>query len=101
MLITGDWVLYGLKDEVGLVKSAAFTGDNVRIWTHMGGTSASTPMDLVERINKPDPLRKYSNSYALPSLEERRVRLLSEVGDTSDLIDDKDVRPAIRRRYGV
>lgn len=101
MLIAGDWVLYPMKNEIGLVRSAALPGENVRVWLHTGGTSASTPIDFVERIDKPSRASMYENGYALPSLEERRVRVLSGVGDVSDLIDGKSIRPAIRRRYGL
>ena len=86
----GDFVLYKYKDELGLVKEV-LPGNKARVYYHMGGTSAVTPLHTVEKIRMIQVFnRTFKNEYAKASLLERQTRLLKG-GDISDAIYNKDV----------
>ena len=86
----GTFVRYTMKDELGLIKRV--TEDGCFVWYHMGGTAAKSPFHIIEPLTVRDIMHGlFSNEYAVPSLLERYIRFHTE-GDTSDLIDDGDIR---------
>lgn len=91
----GSFVRYKVKNELGVIGEMRFSG--ARCWYHLGGTRANSPYEIIEHIDLEDVLKTtFSNEYAKGSLIERSMRLI-EGGDVSDLIDDCDVRPEIKR----
>lgn len=94
-ILPGGFVRYKMKNELGLVGEMKFNG--ARCWYHSGGTRAMTPYDLIEPITLEEVLENtFSNEYAKASLIERSLRV-QEGGDTSDLIDDPEIRPEVRQ----
>lgn len=90
MIKEGSFVVYTMKNELGLVKR--ITDDGCFVWYHMGGTAAKSPFHIIEPIYPHQVLQNtFSNEYAKKSLIERRLRMLTG-GDVSDLIDDDDIR---------
>ena len=91
----GSFVRYKQKNELGVVSEMKFIG--ARCWYRLDGIRAMTPYEIIEPINIEQVLgTKFSNEYAKGSLIERSMRLI-EGGDVSDLIDDCDVRPEIKK----
>lgn len=94
-LLPGTFVRYTPKNELGLIGEMRYIG--ARCWYHMGGTKATTPYDLIETITLEEVLtHTFSNEYCKASLIERSLRI-QEGGDTSDLIDDSDIRSEVRQ----
>ena len=94
-LLPGTFVRYLPKNELGLIGEMRYIG--ARCWYHMGGTKATTPYDLIEAITLEEALtHTFSNEYCKASLIERSLRI-QEDGDTSDLIDDADIRSEVRQ----
>ena len=93
-LLPGTFVRYLPKNELGLIGEMRYIG--ARCWYHMGGTTATTPYDLIEPITLDEVLtHNFSNEYAKASLIERYLRV-REGGDVSDLIDDRTIRDEVK-----
>lgn len=95
----GTFVRYKMKNQLGLVGEVTERG--ARVWYHMGGTRALSPIEIIEAIPVTEAVYcKFENEYAKPSLFERRERLLNG-GDTSDLIDYPDIRRSIQEMFNA
>lgn len=93
----GDFIVYLNKKEIGVVKEVLQNWANVRAWWHMGGTASTISTDSIIVVDMFTVINNtFSNEYAKGSLMERRLRLVEQIGDTSDLIDDEDVRKSIK-----
>lgn len=93
----GSFVRYKYKNELGLVKEVTERG--ARVWYHSGGTASMSPFDIIEVIDTAEAkYSKFSNEHNKASLFERRQRLI-EGGDTSDLIDERDIRKAFLEEF--
>lgn len=92
----GDFIVYLNKKEMGVVKEV-LADNKVRAWWHMGGTAATISTDQIITIDLFTVINNtFANDYAKGSLMERRLRLVEQIGDTSDLIDDEDVRHSVK-----
>lgn len=92
----GDFIVYLNKKEMGVVKEV-LSDNKVRAWWHMGGTAATISTDQIITIDLFTAINNtFANDYAKGSLMERRLRLVEQIGDTSDLIDDEDVRHSVK-----
>lgn len=74
--VTGQFVRYKVKNEVGLIGEVCEEG-KLRVWWHTGGTRAQIDVDLVELVEVPAVDDEYSNAYAISSLLKRREILLT------------------------
>ena len=95
----GDFVRYNMKNEVGLVGEVEDRGGAIKLrcWWHTGGTRALIDTRQVNKLSLSEVLNNtFKNEYVKASLLERRARLF-EGGDTTDLIDDNDVRVNFRK----
>lgn len=92
----GDFIVYLNKKEIGVVKEV-LPDNKVRAWWHMGGTAATISTEQIITTDMFTVINNtFNNEYAKGSLMERRLRLIEQIGDTSDLIDDEDVRKSVR-----
>ena len=91
----GGLVRYTTKNELGVI-GALDPNRGARVWYHMGATRSMSPFDIIEPITLNEALYStFSNEYAKASLIERMYRV-KERGDTTDLIDDAEIRPSVR-----
>lgn len=92
----GDYIVYLAKKEIGVVKEI-LPDNKVRAWWHMGGTAAIISTDQIISVDMFTVINNtFNNEYAKGSLMERRLRLVERIGDTTDLIDDVDVRESVK-----
>ncbi len=85
----GDFVLYLMKNELGLI-GEVIDENNLKCWWHTGGTRATISTDMVETVDiNTINIRTFSNQYAINSLMKRRDILMNSPKDERlfDLID--------------
>lgn len=94
--ITGNFVVYRMKNELGLIKSVKDNG--CFVYYHMGGTLAFTSFDLISPISTYSVLKtKFTNEYAKASLFERQACMQDDRNDVDDLIDERHIRISVKR----